>query len=154
MMLSELTGEDHILLLKGRYKKEELLYILTKKLCELEDIKDSDAVYSQLIEREKLGSTGIGNEIAIPHTRIAFIEKPCVLITLLQDGVNYDSADQRPVKIIFLLLTPEKALDIHLHLLSHISRIVGEYDFKSKVLNANTKDEVFHILEGVEKGDK
>ncbi|MDY6821094.1 MAG: PTS sugar transporter subunit IIA [Deferribacterota bacterium] len=146
MKIADLLDIKHIIILNDKYEKSDLLYLLVGKLCELDNLPDKEFIYNQLIEREKLSSTAIGRGVAIPHVRISFIEKPYLLLAILPKGVNFEAEDKRAVKIIFLLLTPEKDLTLHLRLLAKISHLVKKTPFVNKIRADVDNDEILAIL--------
>ncbi len=81
-----------------------------------------DSVYTQLFAREKLGSTALGGGVAIPHCRVAGCEQPLGCLVTLASGVDFDAPDSRDVDLLFILLVPEEATQIHLDLLAEIAR--------------------------------
>jgi PTS system nitrogen regulatory IIA component len=98
------------------------------------------------MERERLGSTGIGGGIGIPHGKLKGIDALIVGFGLSRKGVNFESIDGRPTHIFFLLVTPENSIDIHLKLLSQISRILKNDLLKERLRNAESRDEVLDII--------
>jgi len=99
-----------------------------------------------LMERERLGSTGIGGGIAIPHGKIKAPGSLTVGFGLSRKGVDFESMDGRPTHIFFLLITPENSTGMHLKLLARISRILKNEPFKERLLNASGADEIFNII--------
>ncbi len=99
-----------------------------------------------LLERERLGSTGIGDGIGIPHGKLKDLDNLILGFGLSQKGVNFDSLDGRPTHIFFLLFTPENSTGLHLKLLARISKILKNDAIKKKLLKAANKEEVFFIL--------
>ena len=115
-------------------------------MCKLDDLDDVENIYSQLLEREKLGSTVVGNGVAVPHIRMSNIDKPHILICNAKTGVDFESNDKGSVNIVFLLLTPDSDIASHLNLLAHISHIVKNTDFVKMAIAANNRDEIFSLL--------
>ena len=99
-----------------------------------------------LIEREMLGSTGIGDGIAIPHGKLARIEKLFMGFGLSRHGVNFDAMDGQPAYIFFLLLSPDDSTGLHLMLLARISRLLKEPKFKKDLKNAKDSRAVMEII--------
>ena len=99
-----------------------------------------------LMERERLGSTGIGGGIGIPHGKLKNLESMFISFGLSHQGIDFESIDGRPVYIFFLLVTPEDSTGLHLKLLSRISRILKNDSFRERLLNAVDSDEIFSIL--------
>lgn len=99
-----------------------------------------------LMEREQLGSTGIGGGIAIPHGKLANVNSIVIGFGLSKKGVDYDSLDNKPVHIFFVLLTPENSTGGHLKVLAQISKLLKMDSFKQDLLNAASVDEIYEII--------
>jgi len=104
-----------------------------------------------LIERERLGSTGIGKGIGIPHGKLKELESLILGFGLSRKGVDFDAMDGKPTHIFFLLLTPENSTDLHLKLLARISKILKGESFTEKILQAADKEEVINLIQGVDE---
>ena len=99
-----------------------------------------------LMDRERLGSTGIGGGIGIPHGKLKGLDTLALGFGISRQGVDFESMDGRPTKIFFLLVTPENSTGLHLKLLARISRILKNDPFKERLLAAVDKDDVFQII--------
>jgi len=99
-----------------------------------------------LIERERLGSTGIGGGIGIPHGKLAKISTLLLGFGLSRRGVEFESMDGRPTHLFFLLLTPESSAGLHLKLLARISRLLKNEDFKVQLMQAATAEDVLSVI--------
>lgn len=99
-----------------------------------------------LLERERLGSTGIGGGIGIPHGKLKNLDALVLGFGLSRRGVDFESMDGRPTHIFFLLLTPESSAGLHLKLLARISRLLKDDVFKSKLMQAASPDDVLEII--------
>jgi PTS system nitrogen regulatory IIA component len=95
-----------------------------------------------LLERERLGSTGIGGGIGIPHGKLKNMQSLILGFGLSRQGVNFESMDGRPTHIFFLLLTPENSAGIHLKLLARISRLLKNDAFKARLMQSQTPEDV------------
>jgi len=104
-----------------------------------------------LIEREHLGSTGIGKGIGIPHGKLKGLESLVLGFGLSRKGVDFDAMDGKPTHIFFLLLTPENSTDLHLKLLARISKILKGESFTEKIQQASDKEEVINLIQGVDE---
>ena len=104
-----------------------------------------------LMDRERLGSTGIGGGIGIPHGKMKNLESMVVGFGLSRKGVDFESIDGLPTYIFFLLITPEDSTGLHLKLLARISRILKNDHFREKLLDATDRDEILSIIEEEEK---
>ena len=99
-----------------------------------------------LMEREQLGSTGIGGGVAIPHGKLDTVKSIQVGLGLSRKGVNYDSLDNKPVHIFFLLLTPSNSAGEHLKVLARISQLLKIDQFKKGLLAAETADMIYDVI--------
>ena len=129
--------------LKAQSKKQ-LLQELSLRASQLTGIPER-RIFETLIERERLGSTGMGQGIAIPHGRIPGIEKMTGLFAQLDHPVDFDSMDDQPVDLVFLLLAPEDAGADHLKALARVSRLLRNQAACEK-LRAAKKAEVLYAL--------
>ncbi|HCY88104.1 MAG TPA: PTS fructose transporter subunit IIA [Desulfobacteraceae bacterium] len=107
---------------------------------------DGKAIAAVLRERESLGSTGIGGGIAIPHGKLDAVGSVTVGFGLSKKGIEYDSLDDKPVHIFFLLLTPENSTGGHLKVLAQISILLKMDDFKDRLRQAGSVDEIYDII--------
>ena len=107
---------------------------------------EQDTLVEVLCEREKLGSTGIGDGIAIPHGKIFGLDEPAISFGRSTEGVDFDSMDDRPTHLFFLLVTPENSAGTHLRILARIARLLKSDAFRKKLLDAVTTDEIFEII--------
>ena len=107
---------------------------------------NSDDLVRVLMERERLGSTGIGGGIGIPHGKIKDLDSLVLGFGLSRKGIDFESIDGEPTHIFFVLITPEDSTGLHLKLLARISRILKNDQFKGRLLNAADQDEIFEII--------
>jgi nitrogen PTS system EIIA component len=108
---------------------------------------DPEELVRILMERERLGSTGIGGGIGIPHGKIKTLDNLVLGFGLSRKGVDFESMDGRPTHIFFLLITPENSTGLHLKLLARISRILKNDPFKEKLITAEDRDEIIRIIQ-------
>lgn len=113
--------------------------------------KDSEELINVIMERERLGSTGIGGGIGIPHGKLKNLESLVLGFGLSRKGVDFESMDGRPTHLFFLILTPENSTGLHLKLLARISRILKNDSFKKKLLKATDSNEVYSIIREVDE---
>ena len=126
--------------------KKGILEELVAPVSETANVNPEDLV-KVLMEREQLGSTGIGGGIGIPHGKMKDIDSLILGFGLSRKGVDFESLDGQPTHIFFLLITPENSTGLHLKLLSAISRILKNDPFKARLMNATSGDEIFEIIE-------
>ncbi|MCP4649872.1 MAG: PTS sugar transporter subunit IIA [PVC group bacterium] len=119
--------------------KKEIIEELVSSLVDAQIIKDKSKLIKILLERESLGSTGIGQGVAIPHGKSESVKKLVAAFGLSKNGVNFDSLDGEPVYIFFLLVAPEDSAGPHLKALARISRLLKDKYFRDTLRSA--KDE-------------
>lgn len=146
MKITDFLKEECILIgLKSRDKKgaiSELLQLLKEKNY----IKDDKEILESVMEREKLGSTGIGQGIAVPHTKTEQIEDLVGAVGISEHGVAFDALDGEPVYIIFLILAPTKSIGLHLKALAKIARLLKDKTFRNALRKATSSSEAFNII--------
>ena len=130
--------------LKSRTKKE-VLEELVAPVARLAKV-DSGELVRVLLERERLGSTGIGGGIGIPHGKLKNLDHLMIGFGLSRKGVDFESLDGQPTRIFFLLVTPENSTGLHLKLLARISRILKNEPFKERLLQAADRQEIYGII--------
>ena len=130
--------------LKAQNKKG-ILEELVVPVAEIAGVSQKDLA-KVLMERERLGSTGIGGGIGIPHGKMKNLESLVLGFGLSRKGVDFESLDGQPTHIFFLLITPENNTGLHLKLLARISRILKNDPFISRLLGAADGDEILGII--------
>jgi PTS system nitrogen regulatory IIA component len=130
--------------LKAKNKKEALQE-LAQKAARLTGL-DAREVLETLLQRERLGSTGVGRGIAIPHGRIASLPHIVSVFARLEEPINFDALDEEPVSLIFLLLAPEHAGADHLKALARISRLLREPDTIEKLRASKERAALYSVL--------
>jgi len=131
--------------------KQETLKEFSQCLEKVAGLK-ADKVLNVLLEREKLGSTGIGEGVAIPHGKLKEIPKLICCFGKSEEGIDFDAIDGKPVHIIFLLLAPETSAGTHLKALARISKILKDMDFRQNLIKAKSAEEIYQIIQ--EEDDK
>ena len=140
-----LAGPDAVLACVKASGKKALLAELAGRAAALYKL-DERRLFDRLLERERLGSTGIGGGIAIPHGRMAGIDKPVGLFARLGHPVDFDSIDERPVDTVFLLLAPEGAGADHLKALARVSRLLRDRGLVEKLRATESADALYALL--------
>ena len=148
-ILDVLRKETILTDLKAKDKKG-VIEELVASVSQITGINSSELV-RVLLERERLGSTGIGGGIGIPHGKLANLESLIMGFGLSRKGVDFESMDGRPTHLFFLLITPENSTGLHLKLLARISRILKNDSFKKKLMKAAGSNEVFSIIGEVDE---
>lgn len=126
--------------------KEGIIREMIELLVDAQAIKDKDKLVKILLERETLGSTGIGQGVAIPHGKCASVKELVAAFGISRNGVNYDSLDGEPVYIFFLLVAPEDSAGPHLKALARISRLLKDKYFRDTLRVAPDVKSLIKIL--------
>ena len=103
-------------------------------------------VFDSLFAREKLGSTGLGHGIAIPHGRIKGLKEAVGAMIRMREAIPFDAPDGRPVNLIFVLLVPERATDLHLQILSELAQMFSDDVFREELLKAASADAMHRLI--------
>jgi PTS system nitrogen regulatory IIA component len=111
-----------------------------------------DLVFEQLFTRERLGSTGLGQGVAIPHARITGLEEATGAFIRPTTPIPFDAPDGHPVSLIFILLVPEEANDTHLRLLADLAQMFSDRSFREQLATANTDAEIYALLSNWQAG--
>ena len=138
-----LTPSGVVYNLKARCKREALLN-LAEKAGALVD-KPCEGIMASLLEREQLGSTGVGDGVAIPHAKIEGLGKITGLLARLEKPVSFDALDDQPVDIVFMLLAPANATAAHLKALAKVSRLLRDREACEALRGADSAESLFAI---------
>ncbi|WP_319466964.1 PTS sugar transporter subunit IIA [uncultured Pseudodesulfovibrio sp.] len=139
LVLPSLTSEN----------KSEVLKELVAPLGEKYPEMDTDQAVRVLLDREKLGTTGIGDGIAIPHGKLENLDKVILVVGRSSSGIEFEALDNKPCSIFFLVLAPEQVAGMHLRILAQVSRILKDEAFRSAFLQADTHDALWELLKDV-----
>ena len=146
MKISDILKKEHIIKELDSRDKKNVLDELSSFLKDEGEITSKENLLAALIEREKLGSTGIGENVAIPHAKISEIDKIITVFGRSKNGVEFESLDQKPVNFIFLVIAPENSTSQHLKALARISRLFKNPSLRESVLRTNEADQIYSIL--------
>lgn len=132
--------------------KSAILARLAALFAQVYDLDQAD-VLARITEREQLGSTGFGRQVAIPHARIAGLTRPVAAVIRLDSPVDFDAADGMPVDLVFGLLSPDGAGATHLHALAAISRMMRDERMHANLIAAPGSDALYSLLSNVIERD-
>ena len=132
--------------------KQGVVGEMVELLIDAKEIKDKDSLIKSLLEREALGSTGIGQGIAIPHAKSGSVRKLVAAFGVSKAGINFDALDGEPVYICFLLVAPPDSAGPHLKALARISRLLKEKRLRSSLRKANSEKEILEIIKKEDQG--
>ena len=145
MDLTDLIGRQDIYVPFKASCKKQVLQDLASIAADKTGVSERE-IFETLLEREKLGSTGVGNGIAIPHGKLKSLDKISGLVAFLEKPVDFDAMDDQPVDIVFLLLAPDMAGADHLKALSRIARVLREPDMLVKLRNSSDAESIHELL--------
>jgi nitrogen PTS system EIIA component len=145
MDLSDLVTQKSIMPSVKVASKKQLLQVLSEKAAEITGLSERD-IFDTIMQREKLGSTGVGNGIAIPHGKLKNVGSITGIFARLETPVDFEALDDEPVDLVFMLLAPETAGADHLKALSRIARILREPDMVAKLRATKDASALFAFL--------
>jgi fructose-specific phosphotransferase system IIA component len=131
--------------------KTEIIKELVELLDKNKAISNPGGIIEAVFEREKIMTTGVGNGVAIPHCKHKGTRNFAVALGIHYQGIDFESIDKKPAKIIFLLVGPEDQPGTHIKLLSRISRIISKDEVRERVLDCKTSPELFDLIKDEEK---
>ena len=146
MKLSEILNQDNIIPDLRAKDKREVLEELVDVIVSHDSSLDRDPLVKVLLEREKLGSTGIGDGIAIPHGKFLGLKHPVISFGRSLNGLDFDSMDGQPAFLFFLLVAPEDSASIHLKALAKIAKILKNSAFRNVLMQAPTSQELYQTI--------
>ncbi|ATN08735.1 PTS IIA-like nitrogen regulatory protein PtsN [Pseudomonas lactis] len=140
-----LTPGRSLVNVPGGSKKRALEQIANLISSQVPELEMQD-VFEALIAREKLGSTGFGNGIAIPHCRLEGCDTPVSALLHLEKPIDFDAIDGAPVDLLFVLLVPQAATDAHLELLRQIASMLDRKDVRDKLRSASSNEALYQVV--------
>lgn len=150
MNINHLIAPDRVKCVDGINSKKRALESLSNLLGKGAIEIDSTDIFNQLIERERLGSTGLGHGVALPHGRLAFQstdqQNTVGCFIKLTKGVDFDSPDSQPADLLFALLVPEQCTDEHLKILAALAGMFSNTEFCNQLRNCITDQELYSHL--------
>ncbi|MBI5808988.1 MAG: PTS sugar transporter subunit IIA [Ignavibacteriales bacterium] len=151
MKICEILKVERIIPSMKSTDKESAIKELVYSFQDDPRVKDIDAVYQAVIEREKIMSTGVGKGFAIPHAKTNAVNEIIAAFGRLEQPIDFQSLDDQPVKLIFLLVGKENLVGPHIKLLSRLSRMMNLDEFRENLANATTAEEIYSLFENEEK---
>lgn len=145
MEIFQLLSPDGVIANLKANSKKQALQELSARAAKITG-QHERAIFDTLLERERLGTTGVGNGIAIPHGRLPGLDKLYGLFARVERPIDFDSIDEMPVDLIFLLLAPESAGADHLKALARVSRLLRDKGVCEKLRGAESADAIYALL--------
>lgn len=146
MKITDILDKDSIIEKLTSRDKKGVLEELVSVLVEHGKLADKEKTVQVLLERERLGSTGIGDGIAIPHGKLKEIHDIMCSFGRKKEGIDFQSLDEKPSHLFFLLLAPEDSAGEHLQALARLSRILKEAPFRKRLLEASSREEIYRLI--------
>jgi len=146
MQIKDFVSEEGIVFSPSVTSKKAALEVLSESLAYQDNNLDKSKVLDALLTREKLGSTGLGEGIAIPHCRMQEIESINVAMLKLEEGIEYEASDDKPVFFLFCLVVPEDANDDHLQLLASLAELLDNEKLHNSIQKSSNARELYQAL--------
>ena len=146
MNISEILSPDCVFPNMDCHSKKDALDTLAKTIANSDNSISQTEIFDCLIARERLGSTGLGNGIAIPHGRLKQGKKTLAAFIQLDDAVDYDAVDKVPVDLLFALIVPEDSTEEHLQTLAKLAEMFSDTTTIRKLRQSNSAAEIYSIL--------
>ena len=150
MKISALLSPQSIFLDTEITSKKKLLELIANIVADRTQLSES-SIYNNLLNRERLGSTGLGQGFAVPHARLENLDHTMGFLFRLQDPVNFESPDNQPVDLVFTIIIPEQATEEHLIILSSLASIFSRPEICEAIRSAASKEEIAQIIESAEQ---
>ncbi|MBF0273737.1 MAG: PTS sugar transporter subunit IIA [Nitrospinae bacterium] len=146
MKISAFLSTENIISNLEAEDKEDCIKEVAKLLHTNGVVSNYQALVEALFERESLGTTGIGKNVAIPHAKIKEIDKLVTAFARSKSGIDFDSQDGKPVHFIFLLIAPVNSGSLHLKALARISKLMQKEDMKERLMSVGSVSELYEVL--------
>jgi len=144
--LSDVLTKERIIIDITGSDKFEVLEKMVKVTKTSEKVTDAIDLLDKVIERERIKSTGIGGGIGIPHAQTLGVTDFIACLGISEEGVEFNSLDEKPVHLIFLIATKERTNSIYLKLLSRIARLFVDEDFKHKIITSHSPEKIMRLI--------
>lgn len=147
MKISDILTEDLVVSrLKGS-SKQEIIDAMVDLVAKSPKVLDKAKVRTAIFEREKIMSTGVGNGFAIPHGKTDAVSDIVAAFAVTEREIDYDSLDEKPVRLVFLLVGKDNLVGPHIKLLSRISRLMNKEEFRTQLLATNSAKEILELFQ-------
>jgi fructose-specific phosphotransferase system IIA component len=146
MKISDILTEDLVVAgLKGK-SKDGVIEAMVGLVSHSPKVLDREKVRAAIFEREKIMSTGVGNGFAIPHGKTDAVSDIVAAFAVTEEEIDYDSLDEKPVRLVFLLVGKDNLVGPHIKLLSRISRLMNKEEFRRQLLTLETPKEILDLF--------
>ena len=151
MKITDLLSEESIELNVEAKDKNDIIDKMTRLMLKTGRINNLEKYKKLVLKREEEGSTGVGEEIAIPHGKGECVTEPGLVAMVVPNGVDYNALDGKSVKLLFMIAAPNTSDNVHLDVLSRLSTMLMNSNFKNKLISAKSKEEFLKIIDETEK---
>ena len=151
MKITDLLSKETIELNVEAKDKNDIIDKMTRLMLKTGRINNLEEYKNLVLKREEEGSTGVGEEIAIPHGKGECVTEPGLIAMVVPNGVDYDALDGKTVRLLFMIAAPNTSDNVHLDVLSRLSTMLMDSDFKNKLISAKSKEEFLKIIDETEK---
>lgn len=149
MLITSLLATDRIFTDADISSKKRLLEYIAEKAADELSLPQK-TIFNKLLERERLGSTGLGQGFAVPHARLNNLTDAHACFVKLNQAINYDAIDLLPVDLIFVLFIPEASTEEHLQILASLAKIFSRTSVSEQIRVCHTADEIIKLIEKAE----
>jgi fructose-specific phosphotransferase system IIA component len=146
MRISDILVENLVVTNLRGNSKDEILEAMVDLVAKSPHVLDRDKVHTAIFEREKIMSTGVGNGFAIPHGKTDAVSDIVAAFAVTEHPIDYESLDEKPVRLVFLLVGKDNLVGPHIKLLSRISRLMSKEEFRERLLKARTPHEALEMF--------
>lgn len=150
MTISALLSKDRIFINTDITSKKRLLEFIASQASSQLSTEET-RLYCNLLDRERLGSTGLGRGFAVPHARMADVDEAFGVFIKLNQAINFEAPDNLPVDLVFAIVIPEEATDQHLQILSALAKIFSQQDVCESIRQAETSEQIVNLIESAER---
>jgi len=150
MRLSERLVDNGIIINSECKSKTEILREMVDVLVQAFGIKHRDEILEAVFTREKQKSTGIGCGLAVPHAKVDYVDRMCMVAATVKDGIDFDTLDKEPVYLLMLIVSPSNTVGPHIKALSSVARIMADADVRNDLIKTKTAAEFLGLLREAE----
>lgn len=151
MKLMEILSEDRVKIPLENTDKNKIIEEMVGMIDQSSPLKNKDQILQAVLAREAVMSTGVGDEIAIPHGKSEGVDDIVAALGITKEPVNFDSLDNKPVRLIWLLVGPQDKTGPHLKALSRISRLMHQKDFRERLMDTIKPEDIIEYISSEEE---
>lgn len=146
MKISDLLTEEFVVTNLEGSSKDDIINAIVDLAAQSPKVLDKEKMRASVFEREQIMSTGVGDGFAIPHGKTDAVSDIVGAFAVTAEPIDYESLDEKPVRLVFLLVSKANAVGVHIKLLSKISRLMNKAEFRNKLLTVNSPKEIIEMF--------